>query len=126
MKMLALSLLLAPVMLAAWPVKVLLVTGSSDEPHHHWRETSATLREILEQSGRFTVSTMDEPRGLNVVALEGYDVVLLDYNGPRLPAAAETALESYVRNGGGFGSFANPIFGIFNRLVGSARGVPER
>jgi type 1 glutamine amidotransferase len=112
-KTLALSLILAPVMLAAWPVKVLLVTGSSDEPHHHWRETSATLRQILEQSGRFTVSTVDEPRGLNALALEGYDAVLLDYNGPRLPVAAEAALESFVRNGGGFASFHQACYGTF-------------
>ena len=113
MRTVALWMMLAPALLAAPPVKVLLVTGSSDEPYHHWRETSATLRQMLEQSGRFSVWTMDEPRGLSVEALRGYDAVLLDYNGPRLPAAAESALEEYVRNGGGFAAFHQACYGAF-------------
>jgi type 1 glutamine amidotransferase len=107
-----LALMLAST-LAAAPVKVLIVTGASDEPHHHWRETSAVLADVLKQNGRFAVWTNEEPRALNAEALKGYDVVLLNYNGPRLGAAAESAIEAFVRNGGGLVAFHQASYGTF-------------
>jgi len=94
-------------------IKVLIVTGASDEPYHHWRESSAEVRQILEQTGRFTVWTNEEPRGLNAEALKGYDVVIVDYNGPRLPQAAESALEAFVRAGGGLVAYHQASYGTF-------------
>jgi type 1 glutamine amidotransferase len=101
--------------LAAWaaPLKVLIVTGSTDEPYHHWRETTPAIRALLERSGRFEVTVTEEPRALNAAALMGYAAVVLNYNGPRLGATAESALEGFVRNGGGFIAFHQASYGAF-------------
>lgn len=107
-----LSFLLARVLSAA-PVRVLIVTGASDEPHHHWRETTAAIREGLAACGRFEVTTNEEPRGLSAAALEDYDVVLLNYNGPRFPQTAEAALEAFVASGKGFAAFHQASYGTF-------------
>jgi type 1 glutamine amidotransferase len=94
-------------------LRILLVTGQTDEPYHHWRETTPVIREGLERTGKFEVRVMEEPRGITAAALEGYDVVVLNYNGPRFPAAAESALETFVRSGHGFVAFHQAAYGEF-------------
>jgi type 1 glutamine amidotransferase len=91
----------------------LIVTGNADLPYHRWQETTASLRAILEQTGRFEVRVTEEPRGLTVEALQEYDAVVLNYNGSRWPASAETALESFVRQGKGLLAFHQAIYGTF-------------
>jgi type 1 glutamine amidotransferase len=103
----------AAVALAAPPLKVLVLTGASDLPYHHWRETTVCLRTILEQSGRFEVSVNEEPSRLTAAALAGYDVVAVNYLGPRWPAAVETALEAFVRQGRGLFAFHQASYGPF-------------
>jgi uncharacterized protein len=95
------------------PVTVLIVTGASDEPYHHWRETTAAIREALARTGRFRIQTNEEPGGLTPAALAGYDAVFLNYNGPRWPAMAEAALESFVRSGKGLAAFHLDCYGTF-------------
>ena len=97
--------------LSAAPLKVLVVTGQSDEPYHHWRETTASIRELLTRTGRFEVFVTEEPRGLTRSALAGYQAVVINYNGPRLPPAAEQAIESFVRSGGGLVAFHLSAYG---------------
>jgi type 1 glutamine amidotransferase len=99
--------------LYAAPLRVLILTGSSDEPYHHWRETTRCLREAMDQTGRFDVRINEEPRSLTPESLKGYDAVVLNYNGPRFPAATETALESFIRSGGGFIAFHQASYGTF-------------
>lgn len=48
---------------------------------------------------------LEEPRGLNRAAPDGYDVLLWHSNGPRLPREAEQAVEDFVASGKGFVSF---------------------
>lgn len=93
--------------------RVLLVTGHSDEPHHHWRETTASIRAALSEARVFDVVTVEEPRGLTVDALAGYQAVIVNYNGPRLPHAAEQALEHFVQGGGGLFTFHLSAYGPF-------------
>jgi uncharacterized protein len=104
-------LFLLTALLPAAALRVLIVTGNSDEPFHHWRETTASVRELLEKDGRFDVRVNEEPRGINAAALDGYDAVVLNYNGPRLPAGAEEAIEAFVRSGHGFVSFHQACYG---------------
>ena len=59
--------MMIPLLLAS--IKVLLLTGASDEPHHHWRETTASIRDLLRESGRFEVFVNEEPRALNTACL---------------------------------------------------------
>ena len=96
---------------AAVLIKVLIVTGTTDLPYHDWRVSTPFLRAELEKTGRFDIKAAEEPRGLNAAALAGYDVILWHYNGPRLGAAAEQAIESFVRSGKGFVSFHGVTYG---------------
>ena len=98
---------------AAEPVKVLILTGRSDLPYHDWRETTACLRGLLARTGRFEVIVNEEPRGVTAEALEGYDLLAVNYNGPRWPAATESAVESFVRNGKGLLAFHQASYGSF-------------
>ncbi len=98
---------------AARPVKVLLLTGSSDEPYHDWRETSACLRNILLQSGQFEIWTNEQPTTLSAAELLRYDLVIINYNGPRWPTATESAIEAFVRQGKGLLSLHHASYGSF-------------
>jgi type 1 glutamine amidotransferase len=99
--------------LAADKVRVLVVTGQTDLPYHNWRESVPFLRAELERSGRFDVKVTEEPNALNDSALAAYDVILLHYNGPRWPAAAEQAVEHFVASGKGLVSFHGVSYGEF-------------
>jgi type 1 glutamine amidotransferase len=105
--------MLAGALTASPPVRVLIVTGSSDEPFHRWRETTAAIRDGLNAVGGFEVNTTEEPRGLSVEALAGYEVILLNYNGPRFPKSVEAALENFVSSGKGLVAFHQASYGTF-------------
>lgn len=98
-------------LLAAALIRVLLVTGQTDLPYHDWRESGPFLHVELEKTGRFDIRVVEEPRGLSREALEGYDVILWHYNGPRLPREAERAVEEFVATGKGFVSFHGVTYG---------------
>jgi type 1 glutamine amidotransferase len=94
-------------------VEVLIITGQADLPYHKWQETTRCIRKILEKGSRFTVRVTEEPRGLNRASLKGYDVLILNYNGPRWPLETESAIESFVREGGGLIAFHHASYGPF-------------
>lgn len=98
-------------LLAEALIRVLLVTGQTDLPYHDWRQSAPFLRAELEKTGRFDIRVAEEPRGLTRAALDGYDVILWHYNGPRLPAEAEKAVEEFVAAGKGFVSFHGVTYG---------------
>jgi type 1 glutamine amidotransferase len=95
------------------PVKVLIITGSADLPYHVWQETTASMRGILETSGHFRISVLQNPETLDGDSLRGFDVVVLNYNGPRWPRRSEEALEAFIRDGGGFFAFHHASYGTF-------------
>ncbi|MBI5280682.1 MAG: ThuA domain-containing protein [Candidatus Solibacter usitatus] len=94
-------------------VRVLIITGQTDLPYHDWRISTLFLHAELDKTGRFDVKVTEEPRALSAAALNGYNVLLLNYNGPRLGAAAEQAIENFVRRGGGFVAFHGVSYGQF-------------
>jgi uncharacterized protein len=94
--------------------------------NHDWAAGTTAIRAILEASGRFTVDVSTFP---HLPDFAKYDVVIDNFNGGhtekgvRWPAAAERALEAYVRGGGGLVVFhaANNAFlewPEFNRMIG--------
>lgn len=95
------------------PLRALLVTGQTDLPYHDWTKTTPVLRGILANTGRFEVRLTEEPRGISAEALAGYDVLVLNYNGPRWGAAAEKAVEDFVRSGKGIVTFHQSSYGTF-------------
>jgi type 1 glutamine amidotransferase len=79
-------------------IRALIFSGRSN---HDWRSTTPALRKILVDSGRFDVRVDEEPAGSTAETLAPYDVLVVDYNGPRWGAATEKAVESFVRSGKG-------------------------
>ena len=61
-------------------IKTLILSGANN---HDWRATTPRLREILDRSGRFDVRVTEEPAALTAAILASYQLIVLDYNGPR-------------------------------------------
>lgn len=111
--LMGLSPLCVSAQVAGAPVEVLIVTGSADLPYHIWQETTASIRGILEASGHFNISVLQNPETLDGDSFKGFDVVVLNYNGPRWPRKSEEALEAFIRDGGGFFAFHHASYGAF-------------
>ncbi len=94
-------------------LRVLILTGESDYPSHDWRSTTPFLRELLQNTGRFDVKVAEEVRGLDARALAPYDVLVLNYNGPRWGETTERAVEEFVRNGKGMVAVHGVSYGSF-------------
>jgi len=112
---------------AAEPVRALIITGETDLPYHDWRISTPFLREVLEQTGRFVVKVIEEPRALDSPALSDYDVLILNYNGPRWGERAEAAVEQFLRSGKGMIAIHGVSYGPFygqNLTTRQMAGVP--
>ena len=79
-------------------IRVLILSGQNN---HDWRTTTPFLEKLLLNTGRFDVRINEEPVGMTSDTLAVYDVVVLDYNGPRWGHTAENALTDFVRSGKG-------------------------
>jgi type 1 glutamine amidotransferase len=93
-------------------LSVLIVDGMNN---HDWPRATHILKQILQDSGRFTVDVSTSPQAAAPKEqwhawrpdFAKYDVVVNNFNGGlggegfRWPKEVETALEAYVRNGGG-------------------------
>ena len=104
----------------AAPLHVLFLTGQSDLPYHDWRISTPFLRDVLSKTGRFDVKVIEDARGLTPASLAGYDVLILNYNGPRWSRQTEAAVEDFVKSGKGLVSFHGLTYGefygqVFNR-----------
>ena len=112
---------------AAPKLRVVILTGASDLPYHHWRESTAFLRGVLERTGRFDVKVIEEVRGITPATLEAFDVAVLNYNGPRWGAPAESSIEAFVRGGRGLVSLHGVTYGAFYGMVfdGGWKGSPS-
>lgn len=109
---------------AAAPVRVLMITGETDLPHHDWRVTAPFLRQALEDCGRFEVKVLEEPRGLTAPTLAPYDVLLLHYNGPRWGGSSEAAVEEFIRSGKGMIAVHGVSYGrLFGMVLKGGRWV---
>lgn len=84
-------------------LSALVVTGQNN---HKWETSSPVLKEILENSGLFSVDIATSPaQGEDMSGFapvfSDYDVVVLDYTGDSWPEATKTAFVDYVSKGGG-------------------------
>lgn len=110
----------------AAPVRALILSGSNN---HDWRQTTPTLERILQESGKFTCSVTEDPGSLRAADLEGYDLIVSNWN--NWPSEervwgeeAEKAVMEFVRAGKGFALFhaASACFGTwseYQKLVGA-------
>jgi len=81
-------------------IRALLLTG---EQNHDWTYTSTVHKQTLEATGRFTVDLSTKPAQslADAKALAGYQVIVLDYNGPRWGSVAEKNFLNAVSDGVG-------------------------
>lgn len=81
-------------------IPVLIVSGANN---HDWEFSSRALRQMLSESGRFDVEITLEPAKdlADDELLARFQVLVLDYNGPRWGEAAERGFLGAVRNGMG-------------------------
>ena len=112
----------------------LIVDGMNN---HDWERGTRLLKEILLQSGRFTVEVSTTPTANATPedwkkwrpAFARYDVIIINFNGGHTekgvhwPREVEADFEAYVRNGGGVVNVhaANnsfPRWQAFNEMIG--------
>lgn len=79
-------------------IRTLIFSGRNN---HDWRTTTPALKKYLLDTGRFDVRVVEEPAGTTAETLAAYQVIVLDYNGPRWGAGTEKAVEDFVKSGGG-------------------------
>lgn len=117
--------LLAAVTAAAPPYKALIVDGQNG---HDWKSTTPVLKQILEETGLFTVDVATSPpKGEDMSNFKpdfaAYDVVVSNYQGDPWPEQTKQALVDYVRGGGGlviyhFACAAFPDWKEYNEMMG--------
>jgi len=107
------------------PIKVLIVTGQNN---HNWQVSNVAIKQILENSGLFTVDVAVSPAaGQDMSGFKpdfgAYKVVILDYNGDAWSEATNQAFLDYINVGGGLivyhaadNTFRN--WKEFNKIIG--------
>jgi len=98
-------------------LKALILTGESDTLYHDWRISTPFLRNLLERSGPFEVKVQEQMPGTGAAALVPFDVLILNYNGPRWGVETEKAVEDFVRGGKGMISFHGVTYGPMYGMV---------
>ena len=96
-------LFLASSMFARKPIKTLLITGQNN---HNWQVSHPVIKQILENSGLFTVDFAISPsQGADMSGFlpdfDPYQLVVLDYNGDAWPEQTNERFLQFVNNGGG-------------------------
>ncbi len=90
----------------AEPLRVLILSGAN---HHHWSATTPVLKSILEEGSGCTIIVTENVASLQPRDLEGFSVVLSNYNefgkkgassawGDEMRAATSTGLPSQSAN----------------------------
>ena len=80
-------------------IRALILSGRNN---HDWRTTTPFLRELLDGTGRFDSRVAEATDALTAETLAPFDVLIVDYGGPRWGDAAERAIEAFVQSGKGF------------------------
>ncbi len=88
----------------AGKINVLLLAGANN---HNWQETTAALREVFARDERFAVAVVENPWDLKPSELEGYALVLSNWNTygkdkREWTAEMKAGFLAWVANGGGF------------------------
>ena len=85
-------------------IKTLIITGD-DVDVHHWKETTAALRKILSNTGRFDVTVSEDLKPLESADdLKAFDVIVLNRYNRKAPLSADAKknLLDFIRGGKGF------------------------
>ncbi|MGH9770297.1 MAG: ThuA domain-containing protein [Candidatus Acidiferrales bacterium] len=102
-------------------IRVLILSGYNN---HNWRKTTPFLRKLLVNTGRFDVRIDEEPTGMTAATIAVYQVVVLNYNGPRWGRVSEAALANFVRSGGGLVAIHGANWAFSGLVVLGPHSVP--
>lgn len=115
-------------LLAAPPIRVMLLDGESAGTYHAWRETTPVLKAELEQAGIFQVEVVTAPPSRGDFSnfkpdFSKYGAIVSNLDSATWPADLEAAFEQYIENGGGFVSVhaadnAFPGWAAYNEMIG--------
>jgi type 1 glutamine amidotransferase len=94
---------LAVTAVAAPPMQALIVDGQNN---HNWQETTPILKQLLDETGLFTVDVATSPPKKADMSgfkpdFAAYDVVVSNYTGDPWPEETNQALVDYMTDGGG-------------------------
>ena len=98
-------------------LKALILTGESDTQYHDWQVSTPFLRGLLERTGRFDVKVVEQAGALDGAALRPFDLLVLNYMGPRWSSTTEQAVEAFVRQGKGLISLHGVTYGPMYGMV---------
>lgn len=81
-------------------INVLLLSGANN---HDWKRSTPYCRDLLEKSGKFSVTITENPSAMleNSEKIKEYQLFFSDYNGPMWSELARENFESSIRNGTG-------------------------
>ncbi|MDR1913453.1 MAG: ThuA domain-containing protein [Clostridiales bacterium] len=121
----ATALLFACSLSARKPFKTLIVTGQNN---HNWQVSHLAIKNILENSGLFTVNVLISPaKGEDMsefaIDFDPYDLVVVDYNGDSWPQTSMSRFEEYAKKGGGIVIYhaadnSFPAWEEYNKICG--------
>ena len=124
----ALLLLWSNAVMAAEPIKVMILDGASAAAYHDWKLGTQIMKRELEDTGLFAVTVVSVPPAdgdFSNVHLDftKYRVVVLNYDSQDWPAALKAEFEAYMKNGGGLvvvhgADNAFPDWAAFNEMIG--------
>jgi type 1 glutamine amidotransferase len=107
------------------PMKALIIDGQNN---HDWKTTTPALKQILEETGLFSVDVATSPPAKGDMSsfkpdFAAYRVIISNYNGEPWSAETQAAFEKFVREGGGFVSVhaadnAFPEWKAYNEMIG--------
>lgn len=94
-----------PPLAAQSRIKVMILTGQCNQ-YHNWALSSAAIKRMLEEAGRFDVTVVTSPpNGQDMSgftpSFAGFGAVVMDYEGDDWPEPTRRAFVDYVRGGGG-------------------------
>jgi type 1 glutamine amidotransferase len=114
------------------PIRILIIDGMSN---HDWKQTTKVVKAIYARSGFFSVDVSTAPATTGATAwsawtprFKDYEAVVMNYNSGdmggslRWPAAKETELQDFVKDGGGLYALhaANnsfPDWADYNKMI---------
>jgi len=86
-------------------IRVLIISGRNN---HEWQKTTPALSRILQESGRFTVTVLNDPNQIDSDLLQFFDVIVSNWSawpeaiGARWNFVTERAITDFIEKGKGF------------------------